>query len=166
MRIPWVRYFFVLSLAFISGAALMVVSHRVQSTERAISKLDHAMMQERESIRILEAEWAFLNSPARLEALAASHLQLSAPEPERLISRVETAVPVFTDEDVVASSENDLQKNILPVAYSSHSLPSVDNAGAARVHSVVSSPKPRIYQEKLPDTGLRRDNSGVSGGGR
>ncbi len=63
---------FIFSAVLVSGSLLFVVSQKVQSTERDINFLETKISREKESIRVLEAEWAYLNRPDRLEKLAAN----------------------------------------------------------------------------------------------
>ena len=62
----------IFSAVLVSGSLLFVVSQKVQSTERDINFLETKITREKESVRVLEAEWAYLNRPDRLEKLAAN----------------------------------------------------------------------------------------------
>ncbi len=86
MRVAFFKYVVVIMLVVLSGAVLMEVSQRVQRAEREISRLDRKIERERERVRILDAEWAYLNDPARLEAMARAGLEMSSPEAGALIS--------------------------------------------------------------------------------
>lgn len=86
MRNIWVRHFLVFIAAVISGAVLMRTSHDVQRAEREVRRLQHSIVQEREAIRVLQAEWAYLNRPERLELLASQYLDLVPPAPATLLS--------------------------------------------------------------------------------
>ena len=86
MRAFILKYVIVFTLVILSGAMLMDVSHRVQRAERQIARTDRAIAQEQENIRVLKAEWAYLNNPERLERLAVEGLDLSAPQTSTLIS--------------------------------------------------------------------------------
>lgn len=81
MRKHWMRYVAVFSLAAFTGAALLQTSQDVQSAESDLRAMQNAVESERESIRVLEAEWGYLNNPARLESLAAQYLDLEPPVP-------------------------------------------------------------------------------------
>ena len=58
------------SLAVASGAGLFVISQRVQRAEHHLAALEKDKAGEEDSIRVLRAEWDYLNRPDRLEALA------------------------------------------------------------------------------------------------
>lgn len=50
---------------------------QVQDLEAERARLERAIVAERQAIRVLNAEWALLNDPARLRGLAEKHLTLS-----------------------------------------------------------------------------------------
>lgn len=62
-------------------AALFHLKYEVQSLEQRLARIDRAVDRDREAIRVLKAEWAYLNRPERLERLARSHLQLRPASP-------------------------------------------------------------------------------------
>lgn len=86
MRGIILKYIVVFALVIASGAMLMDVSHHVQRAERDIKRLDREIAREEESIRVLKAEWAYLNNPVRLEELATGYVDLISPEAAQLIS--------------------------------------------------------------------------------
>jgi hypothetical protein len=51
--------------------------HRVKAQEQALGKLKTELAQEAEAIRVLKAEWSYLNQPDRLQSLARRHLALA-----------------------------------------------------------------------------------------
>lgn len=61
-------------LVFMMGAVLFVVSQEVQRKQKALYRLERATLQENQSIRVLGAEWAYLNNPTRLEGLVERYL--------------------------------------------------------------------------------------------
>ncbi|MBU0858476.1 MAG: hypothetical protein KJ667_00930 [Alphaproteobacteria bacterium] len=65
--------------AVITGTMLFRVSERVQTAEHNLAQMESAAAKEAETIRVLRAEWAYLNRPDRLEALAAKHLKMDQP---------------------------------------------------------------------------------------
>ena len=50
---------------------------RVKSQERELANLKAAIVSEQEAIRVLKAEWSYLNQPERLQTLAREHLPLT-----------------------------------------------------------------------------------------
>ncbi len=57
-------------LSVVAGVWMFVVKHQVQSLEGELQGLERGIVAEQEAIHVLEAEWSFLNHPARLEGLA------------------------------------------------------------------------------------------------
>lgn len=75
-----------LSLVALSAGALFNVSYQVEDLLRQKSRLTRAIASEHESIRVLQAEWAFLNRPERIEALARKHLAMQPALAEQTLS--------------------------------------------------------------------------------
>lgn len=89
------RAFNVALLVVVLGLAFVLYSqeHRMRAGERAFAKLDHQITEEREMIRLLEAEWSYLTRPERIERLAREHLGMgplvpAQVVPEAAISRI------------------------------------------------------------------------------
>ena len=55
---------------------LYLVKYSVQDVQRNVSTLKHELAVEKESLHLLNAEWAYLNRPDRLRELADRHLDL------------------------------------------------------------------------------------------
>lgn len=90
---------FVLLLAIVTGSALFWVSQKVQQLEREQRTMQQKVASEEEGIRVLAAEWDYLNRPDRLEALAARYLKAMEPvAPEDLLKNA-NAVPEKGDEE-------------------------------------------------------------------
>lgn len=68
------------------GLALVLfgVKYEVQDVEEELARLDQDIANERRSIHVLRAEWAYLNNPDRLRGLAKAHLDLQPLAPEQL----------------------------------------------------------------------------------
>lgn len=65
-----------LLVAALTGAALYLVSQQVQMAESRLAKLNRAIAKEEETIRVLSAEWSYLNTPERLAKLSKERLDL------------------------------------------------------------------------------------------
>lgn len=51
--------------------------YTVKAQERELKDLDANIVKEAEAIRVLKAEWSYLNQPERLQSLAQRHLALA-----------------------------------------------------------------------------------------
>ncbi len=71
-------------LAAALSLALFSLKYRVQDLEDEFVGLNRSILAERRAMRVLEAEWSYLNDPVRLGALAARHLGLRPVESEQL----------------------------------------------------------------------------------
>lgn len=70
--------------SFVAVALLVLISFelyngvsRVKIQERDLAAIKTAIAREQEAIRVLKAEWTYLNQPERLQTLAEKHLPLS-----------------------------------------------------------------------------------------
>ncbi len=71
-------------LAAALSLALFSLKYQVQDLEDEFVGLNRSISAERRAMHVLEAEWSYLNDPARLGALAARHLGLRPVESEQL----------------------------------------------------------------------------------
>lgn len=67
------------------GYALFAVKYRVQALESELARLNGAIAAEQEALRVLAAEWSYLNRPAVLAATARHHLGLVAADPREAV---------------------------------------------------------------------------------
>jgi cell division protein FtsL len=79
--------FVVLLLAFV----LYSLEHRMRAGERALARLSGEITEERETIRLLDAEWSYLSRPARLERLAREHVGMGPVAPTQVVREEELA---------------------------------------------------------------------------
>ncbi len=65
-------FFYVLSAVAVMGLAFWAYreTYRTRAAEREVAALQREIAQKREALAILRAEWAYLNRPERLRALA------------------------------------------------------------------------------------------------
>lgn len=89
--------------------AVYAVKYKVESLEVQKQQLTQTLLEDRNAIRVSWAEWYYLNSPDRLQSLAAKYLPLSKTKPEQ-ISRIEDIPMRQGDGRVVASAAYDLLK--------------------------------------------------------
>jgi cell division protein FtsL len=75
-------------LVGVSGYAMFQVKYQVVQLEDELARVNRQIGDDQEQIRVLGAEWSFLNQPARLEQLAKRHLTLG-PIGRQQIGRIE-----------------------------------------------------------------------------
>ena len=66
-------------LVILSGVGIFVVKYQVQALEDELHAKEQQIDRDRSAIRVLEAEWAYLNDPGRLRRLSEEHLHFTAP---------------------------------------------------------------------------------------
>lgn len=96
----WILYGLGLSMLAIAVVWSQVVTNQTREALKDVSKLRKEIRHEREVISVLEAEWAWLNRPARLERLVAENnaaLALIAMTPDSFAELAEVAMPPIDD---------------------------------------------------------------------
>jgi hypothetical protein len=90
----------VIRLMTVASIALLVLVcfelyngvHRVKAQEQQIAALKTQIAREAEAIRVLKAEWSYLNQPERLQALSRRHLALAPTGASQIV--VLTSLPI------------------------------------------------------------------------
>lgn len=85
MKISSLSSIFGLVLAGLAGGALFWTSQNVQTSERELRTIEAQLGGQHEEMRVLKAEWDYLNRPDRLEKLAREKLGLVAQPPEQRV---------------------------------------------------------------------------------
>jgi cell division protein FtsL len=80
-------------LTLISASGLYLVKQEVIGLEEQVARLDDKIARDREAIRVLHAEWAYLINPDRLAQLAAKHLGLKPPQAGQIADTLEKLPP-------------------------------------------------------------------------
>jgi hypothetical protein len=75
-----------LGLIGASSAFLFKTSYEVQALEGDLRGLNRSILREQDSIRVMHAEWAFLNQPSRLQALSDQFTKLRPIAPMQMIA--------------------------------------------------------------------------------
>lgn len=66
-------------LAIIVGVSMFLMKYKVQALEDELVAKQAKVVRDRGAIRVLEAEWAYLNDPERLRQLSSEHLDFGPP---------------------------------------------------------------------------------------
>jgi cell division protein FtsL len=72
-------------LAIAAGFGLFQVSYRVASLEDELNRVNRQIVEERERLHALQADWSYLTNPSRLADLARRHLPLQPLAAEQMI---------------------------------------------------------------------------------
>ena len=89
-----------------AALGLYVVKYQVQSMQEELAKQENILRDEREALHVLEAEWAYLNKPQRLQQLADKYLA-TTPALSKQISSIDT---IPKSADLLAASENNIKE--------------------------------------------------------
>ncbi len=84
---------------------LYLVKYTVQDVQRDVASLKQNLGEEKESLHLLNAEWAYLNRPDRLQKLADRHLDM-VPLDSRQIEEISVlpAAATVRDDDGMSHS--------------------------------------------------------------
>jgi hypothetical protein len=77
-------------LLFLGAAAaaalfLFVLKYEVQALEDELARVQGDVLRHQEALHILEAEWSYLNQPARIADLTSRHLELQPLPADRFV---------------------------------------------------------------------------------
>ena len=80
------RLWSVLVLLTFLGGSLFVVKHKAHMAEEKLQTLQSELINTKQSILVLKAEWSYLNRPSRLERLNEKYLNMAAPTTTQIAS--------------------------------------------------------------------------------
>ncbi|MGF1629672.1 MAG: hypothetical protein ACFCUT_09390 [Kiloniellaceae bacterium] len=89
----------------VTALILFQIKQDVRSLEHEIANAQGEILRDQEAVHILEAEWSYLNSPARLATLAERHLGLGPIPAERVIGFDDLPLPGVPEDDGGPSTE-------------------------------------------------------------
>lgn len=126
-----IRYLSAISVALLALVSFELYNgvHRVKAQGQHLTSLDAQIAREAEAIRVLKAEWTYLNQPDRLQDLARRHLALAPTGAWQIV--VLTSLPV-KDEPVAKASPiveaADLPKRVVTGVPMPRPKPAVESA--------------------------------------
>ncbi len=80
-------------LPIIAGAGLYFLKMRVENQEQRLVSIQKQIVDTRESIHVLKAEWSYLNDPTRLREQAERLLTMKPVSPHQIISFDQIPMP-------------------------------------------------------------------------
>lgn len=89
---------------------------RVQSQERELASLKAQVVSEQEAIRVLKAEWSYLNQPERLQTLAREHLPLAPTGASQIVVLASLPLKSASADPSPVVEASQLPKKIVPNA--------------------------------------------------
>lgn len=97
-----------ISVLTLIGVGLFNVSQNVRDYESTLKNLNKKITHEQDTINTLQAEWYFLNQPARLEKLAKKHTDLAPMGGQDLMAI--SAVPLIEESPQEADGNIEVTK--------------------------------------------------------
>ena len=79
-------------LVLLLGVGMFQVKHAVEERDNELDALYRKHVADQKAIRVLDAEWAYLNSPEYLQELALKHLKVAPTMPNQILDDLE-AIP-------------------------------------------------------------------------
>jgi len=89
----------------VTALILFQIKQEVRGLEQEINQANGVILRDQEALHILEAEWSYLNSPARLAALAERHLEMAPIPGDRIVTFDSLPLPGAPDQDGAISED-------------------------------------------------------------
>lgn len=80
-------------MVIIMAGGLYQLKHAVEAKDQIVQQLHQNYLADQRAIRVLKAEWAYLNSPIYLQELAGRHLRLRPTAPYQIL-RSPSVIPL------------------------------------------------------------------------
>lgn len=111
-----IRFGLVIWLIVATGVAvgLYHINYQVEALEAELKQVRSDIKRERERLDVLEAEWSYLNRPARLARLAATHLDMETLQPDQIV-RIGQLPPRITENGDAPRPAGDRPDDAVPL---------------------------------------------------
>lgn len=73
-----------LLILVLAGSGLFNLKYKVENKERELRSMQHQLQDDQRAIRVLKAEWAYLNRPDNIQELAVKYLGLKPLQPRHI----------------------------------------------------------------------------------
>lgn len=91
----------------VTALILFQIKQEVRGLEQEIARTQREILQDQEAVHVLEAEWSYLNSPARIAALAERHLGMAPIPADRVVGFEDLPLPGAPEDEEGATPETD-----------------------------------------------------------
>lgn len=109
-----------LLIAVLSGVGLFVLKYQVKAQESVLKSIHQDILKSKREIHMLEAEWAHLNDPARLQKLVMEQTNWVSIQSQQLIQLDDIPLKNKGVEEVQQTQEEQTQPNTKKEAYVPH----------------------------------------------
>lgn len=89
----------------VTALILFQIKQEVRVLEDEIAAVQRKILKDQEAVHVLEAEWSYLNAPARIAQLAERHLGLAPIPAERIVGFDDLPLPGQPEEDAPGVAE-------------------------------------------------------------
>ena len=161
---------FCLAIALISGISLFVLKYQVKAEEKQLQTIYREILQNKREIHMLEAEWAYLNDPQRLQALVHSQTNWQTISPKQIVilSDIPMRPAAQKDESEIIQTETEKSESVKPVRQKEfvpvapHQV-QTDNVNTGGAHSTSDESKLSLNSLTQKVKSLARKNGGYGG---
>ncbi|MEQ8354880.1 MAG: hypothetical protein RH942_05035 [Kiloniellaceae bacterium] len=95
----------------VAALVLFQIKQDVRGLEQEIAQTRSDILRDQEAVHILEAEWSYLNSPARISALAERYLEMAPIPAERVVGFADLPLPGGLEQGILPDSEDAEQRS-------------------------------------------------------
>jgi hypothetical protein len=129
------------ALAVCVGISMYLVKYKVQALEDELTAKREQIVHDRGAIRVLEAEWTYLNDPGRLRRLSAQYLGFGPAIPQNVVTL--DSLPMRDQ------THDQIGSNHAPVDDTLTGLKQPQNMGPT-VHAANMAPDPAAFATPRP----------------